>query len=160
MTNTAISPGIQRRTNSALWYGLLMTLLGIGTEFLYFLRPPRSITQVLPWINLVVPAIGVIFLVIGLARAFRGQAVYGGKVWGSVVTVIALLFLAGNVVLFRLSRDVPKSAGAPGVGQRLAGFTLPDSSGQQTAFSQFFAAASASSAPPRAVLLIFYRGYW
>jgi hypothetical protein len=159
MTNAAISPGIQRRTNSALWYGLLMTLLGIGSGFLYFLRPPRSITHVLPWINLVAPAIAVIFLVVGLTRAFRGQAVYGGKVWGSVVTVLALLFLAGNVVLFRISRDVPKSAGAPRVGQRLAEFTLPDSSGQQTALSQFFA-ASAGGAPPKAVLLIFYRGYW
>lgn len=159
MANTTISPAIQRRTNSALWYGLLITLLGIGTEFLYFLRPPRSITHALPWINLVVPAVGVVFLVIGLARAFRGQAVFSGKIWGSVVTVIALLLLAGNVVLFRLTRDVPKSAGAPRVGQRLAEFTLPDSSGQQTTLSQLFA-ASANGAPPKAILLIFYRGYW
>lgn len=159
MASTDISPGILRRTNSALWYGLLITLLGIGTEFLYFLRPPRSITHVLPWINLVVPAVCLIFLAIGLTRAFREQAVYGGKIWGSIITVIALLILAGNVMLFRLTRDVPKSAGAPKVGQRLAEFTLPDSSGRQTTLSQLFA-ASADGAPPRAVLLIFYRGYW
>ena len=159
MANLAISPGVQRRANSALWYGLLITFFGIGTEFLYFLRLPPSITHVLPWINLVVPAVGVTALVIGLARAFRGRTVYGGKIWGSLVTVIALLLFAGNVVLFRHTRDVPRSAGAPKVGQRLAEFTLPDSSGHQTTFSQLFA-ASADGTPPKAILLIFYRGYW
>ena len=159
MANTAISAGVQRRTNSALWYGLLITLFGIGTEFLYFLRLPPSITQVLPWINLAVPAVGVIFLGIGLACAFRGHLVHGGKVWGSIVTVIALLLLAGNIVLFRHTRDVPRSAGAPQVGQRLPEFTLPDSSGQQTTLSQLFATAADGTAP-RAILLVFYRGYW
>ena len=105
------------------------------------------------------PAIGLIVLFIGLARAFRRSAVYSGKIWGSGVTVIALLLLAGNVVLFRKTRDVPNSAGAPQVGQRLPEFTLSDSSGEQTSLSQLFV-ASAGSSQPKAVLLVFYRGYW
>ena len=159
MADTFISPTTQRRTNSALWYGLLITLFGIATQFFYFLRPPRPISHVLPWINLLLPTIGVIFLFIGLARAFSRAAVYSGKIWGSSVTVIALLLLIGNVVLFRHTRDVPNSAGAPQVGQRLPEFTLSDSSGQPTSLSQLFAAAGDGS-QPKAVLLVFYRGYW
>ena len=141
------------------WYGLLIRLFGIASQFLYFLRPSQVISHVLPWINLLLPAIGLIVLFIGLARAFRRSAVYSGKIWGSGVTVIALLLLAGNVVLFRKTRDVPNSAGAPQVGQRLPEFTLSDSSGEQTSLSQLFV-ASAGSSQPKAVLLVFYRGYW
>jgi hypothetical protein len=159
MPDTLISPATQRPTNSALWYGLLITLFGIGSPFFYFLRPPPAISHVLPWINLSLPAIGLIFLSIGLARAFRRSAVYSGKVWGSCATVIALLLLAGNAVLFQKTRDVPNSAGAPQVGQRLPEFTLPDSSGHPTSLSQLFA-ASADGSQPKAVLLVFYRGYW
>lgn len=152
-------PANQRRTNSALWYGLLITLFGIATQFFYFLRPPRPISQALPWINLLLPAIGLIFLFVGLGRAFSRSAVYSGKIWGSCVTVIALVFVAGNVVLFQKTRDVPNAAGAPQIGQRLPEFTLPDSSGQPTSLSQLFA-ASADGPQPKAVLLVFYRGYW
>jgi len=159
MADTLIAAATQRRTNSALWYGLLITLVGIGSQFFYFLRPPRAISHVLPWINLLVPAIGLIFFFIGLARAFSRSAVYSGKVWGACVTVIALLLFAGNVVLFQKTRDVPNSAGAPQVGQRLPEFTLSDSSGHPTSLSQLFAAAGDGS-QPKAVLLVFYRGYW
>jgi len=159
MAETLISPATQRRTNSALWYGLLITLFGIATQFLYFLRSPQPIPHVLPWINLLLPALGLVYLFIGLARAFGRSAIYGGKIWGSGVTGIALLLLAGNVALFRHTRDIPKSEGAPQVGQRLPEFTLLDSSAQQTSLSQLFA-ASADGPQPKAVLLVFYRGYW
>ncbi len=160
MADMQTAPGTQpRRNNSALWYGLLITLLGIAAEFLYFLRPPEPIPHILPWINLAVPVVGVIFLFIGVWRAFGQPAVYTGKIWGSAVTVLALLLLAGNVVLFRHTRDVPRSAGAPQVGQRVPEFILPDSSAQPTSLAQLFA-ASADGSQPKAVLLVFYRGYW
>jgi hypothetical protein len=159
MADTLVSPATQQRANSALWSGLLITLVGIATHFFYFLRPPRPISHALPWINLLLPAIGLIFLLIGLARAFSRSGVYSGKIWGSFVTVTALVLLAGNMVLFQKTRDVPNSAGAPQIGQRLPEFTLSDSSGQPTSLSQLFA-ASADAARPKAVLLVFYRGYW
>jgi hypothetical protein len=161
MADTATTSLVnQRLTSSPLWYGLLLTLLGIAAEFVYFLRPAPAIAHLLPWINLLLPAIGLILLVVGLGRAFRQPAVYRGKIWGSIVTVIALLLLAGNVFLFRETRNVPKSAGAPQVGQRLSEFTLPDSNGQPTSLSQLFAASAADGSQPKAVLLVFYRGYW
>lgn len=159
MADTLISPATQRRTNSALWYGLLITLAGIATQFLYFLRLPPPVPHVLPWINLLLPAVGLIYVFIGLARTFNQSAVYAGKIWGSVLTVIALLVVAGNAFLFRQTRGVPNSAGAPQVGQHLPEFAVPDSSGVQTSLSQLFA-VSANGSPPKAVLLVFYRGYW
>lgn len=159
MADTTSASATKRRTNSALWYGLLATLFGIATQFFYFLRPPRPISHALPWINLLLPAIGLIFLFLGLARAVRRSAVHTGRIWGSSVTVIALLLLVGNLALFRHTRDVPNSAGAPQVGQRLPEFTLSDSSGQPTSLSQLFAAAGDGS-QLKAVLLVFYRGYW
>lgn len=159
MADTLTSPATERRSNSALWYGLLLTLFGIGSQFFYLLRPSRAISHVLPWINLLLPAVGLIFLFFGLARAFSRSAVYSGKVWGASVTVIALLLFAGNVVLFRRTRDVPNSAGAPQVGEHLPEFSLPDSSGQPTSLSQLYA-APVDGSQPKAVLLVFYRGYW
>jgi hypothetical protein len=159
MVDTVSCPAAQRRSNSALWYGLLIALFGLGSQFLYFLQPPRAISHVLPWINLLLPAVGLIFLFIGLTCAFSRSAVYSGKVWGACVTVIALLLFAGNVMLFRQTRDVPNSAGTPRVGERLAEFTLSDSSGHPTSLSRLFA-ASADGLQPKAVLLVFYRGYW
>jgi hypothetical protein len=160
MADTQTAAGTQRRrSNSALWYGLLISLLGIAAEFLYFLRPPEPIPHIFPWINLAVPAVGVIFLFVGLWRAFGQPAVYGGKIWGSAVTILALLLLAGNVELFRHTRDVPRSAGAPQVGQPVPAFVLPHSSAQPTSLAQLFA-ASPDGTQPKAVLLVFYRGYW
>jgi hypothetical protein len=159
MPNIPISPATSRRTNTALWCGLLITLFGVATQLFYFLRPPRLISHVLPWINLLLPVIGLIFLFIGLARAFSRSAVHSGKIWGSCVTVIALVLVAGNIVLFQKTRDVPNSADAPQIGQRLPEFTLSDSNGQPTSLSQLFAAATDGSRP-KAALLVFYRGYW
>lgn len=159
MAEASNSAGTQRVRNSALWYGLVLTLLGVAAEFLYFLRLPPAINGLLPWVNLLVPAIGLIYLVIGLARAFGKPAVYRGKIWGPAVTLMALVLLAGNVVLFRHTRDVPRSTGAPQVGQYLADFTLSDSSGHPTSLAQLFA-ATVDGTQPKAVLLVFYRGYW
>lgn len=156
----AVNSGVaQQRGNSALWYGLVITLLGVAAEFLYFLRLAPGINRLLPWVNLLVPAIGLICLFIGLARAFRQPKIYGGKIWGSLVTALALVLFAGNLALFRDTRAVPKPAGAPQVGQPLAEFTLRDSNGQATSLAQLFA-ATPDGGLPKAVLLVFYRGYW
>ena len=128
-------------------------------QFLYFLPLAPAINRLLPWINLLVPAIGLMCLFVGLSRAFRQPKIYGGKIWGSVVTVLAVVLFAGNLALFRDTRAVPRSAGAPQVGQPLAEFTLPDSNGRATSLAQLFA-ATPDRAQPKAVLLVFYRGYW
>jgi len=146
----------KKQTNFALWLGLLITVLGVLSNLLYFLKVPAA---TLPWLNLALPAIGLIFLLIGVVRAFGQSQIYRGKIWGSIAAGLAALFLVGSAWLFVQVRNVPRSVGAPQVGQRVPDFTLPDSNGQPVALTQLFS-ASPGMPQPKAVLLIFYRGYW
>lgn len=151
----------QRRSNSALWIGLLLILLAIVSNFFYFLKPFQSIPQaILPWVNLALPAVGVLFLLIGVKRAFGQSQLYSGKIWGSIVAGISVLLFAGAVWAHVHSRAVPRSTGAPQVGQRIPDFTLQDSNGHPVSLAQLFAPMEEKPTPPKALLLIFYRGYW
>jgi hypothetical protein len=151
-----MSDATKRHPNSALWLGLLITVLAVLSNLLYFSQVPAA---AVPWLNLALPAIGLIFLLIGLVRAFGHSQIYRGKIWGSIAAGLAALFLAASAWFFIQVRNVPRSAGAPRVGQRVPDFTLPDSNGQPVALAQLFAASSGMP-QPKAVLLIFYRGYW
>ena len=153
---TQMSDAIRKQTNSALWLGLLITVLAILSNLLYFLKVPSA---ALPWINLTLPAIGLIFLLIGVVRAFGQSQIYRGKIWGSIAAGLAALFLAASAWFFVQVRNIPHSVGAPQVEQRVPDFTLPDSNGQPVALAQLFA-ASPGMPQPKAVLLVFYRGYW
>jgi hypothetical protein len=139
-----------------LWVGLLLLLLAILSNLLYFLKVPAA---PLPWVNLTLPVLALLFLLVGLVRAFAQSQIYRGKIWGSVVVVLGLLFVAASTLLFVVARKLPRSGGAPQIGQRAPDFTLSDSTGQPTSLAQLFS-ASAGAPPPKAVLLVFYRGYW
>ena len=147
---------MQTRRNSALWLGLLLILLAIFSNTLYFFHLPA---RTLPWFNLTLPILALLALLVGVVRAFRQPQVYHGKVWGTILTTLSLLICVGSTLFFVLARSIPRSAGAPQIGQRVPDFTLPDSTGQPVSLSQLFSAAP-GVAPPKAVLLVFYRGYW
>ena len=146
-----------RRRNGALWLGLFLAVLGVLSNGLTFLGFPASIV---PWISLVLPVVGLVFVMLGLWRAFARPSAYKGKIAGTIVVILSLVFLTASVAYFWGARKLPHPAGAPGIGQRAPDFTLPDSSGQPVSLSQLFAAPPGGAAPPKAVLLVFYRGYW
>ena len=146
----------EKRSNPALWVGLLITVLGFLSNFLYFAGLPQAI---IPWINLFIPPLGVIVLLVGLKRAFSQPQTYSGKIWGSFVAGFSLLLFAAAIFFFIHAREVPRSAHAPQVGQRAPDFTLPDSNSQPISLTQLFA-ATGNAPQPKSVLLIFYRGYW
>lgn len=149
----------QRRTNTAPWWGLLFAIGGVACNAAFFLRPPLQ--GMLPWLSLVCVALALIFLVVGLARAFGQPQVYRGKVLSVVLTVVALLPIGLTAFVSVVSRKLPNSTAAPQAGQRVPDFTLPDTSGRLVSLDQLLAPSSGSQAPaPKAVLLIFYRGYW
>lgn len=151
-----VPDALQPRRNSALWLGLLLILLAIFSNTLYFFHLPA---RTLPWFNLILPILALLALLAGVVRAFRQPQLYRGKIWGTILAVLTLLICAGSIMFFVGARSVPRSAGAPQIGQRAPDFTLPDSSGQPVSLSQLFAAADGAAAP-KAVLLVFYRGYW
>jgi hypothetical protein len=146
-----------KRSNRALWLGLLFTVLAPFSNGLYFLGW-RAILVV--WISLLLPAAGLVFVVIGVWRAFGQSNVYRGKIWGSIAAALSVLVLAASLGFFYVARRLPAvSAGTPQIGQRVPDFTLPDSDGNPVSLSQLLS-GSGGGAPPKAVLLVFYRGYW
>lgn len=144
------------RRNSALWLALLLLVLAILANILPFLRLTAAWFT---WLDFVLPFLALLVLLVGVVRAFRQPQLYRGKILGTVLTVLTLLICVGSGFFFFGARSIPRSAGAPQIGQRVPDFTLPDSTGQPVTLAQLFAAAP-GAAPPKAVLLVFYRGYW
>ena len=147
----------QRRRNAAPWWGLLFAVGAIGCNVAFFVGPPLQ--GIFPWLSLLLAAVAVIFLVMGLRRAFGQPQIYRGKVLSIVLTVVALLPVALTTFAFVTARKLPSSAAAPQVGQKVPDFTLADTSGKPVSLDQLLSAPSGAQAP-KAVLLIFYRGYW
>ncbi len=152
----------QRRRNRALFDGSVVMVLAILSNFpvLYALNFPGQ--GLLPWISLALPAISVVFFIVALKRAFGQPERYRGKILGSILCVLSVLVLAGSVWGFHHAKDLPASSGAPQVGQKAPDFTLNDNSGKPVSLSQLLATPidTTSGKAPKAVLLVFYRGYW
>jgi hypothetical protein len=146
-----------RKHTITAWMGLLLTVLGALSNGLPFTGFPAA---PVPWISLLLSLIGFIVVLFGLWRVFGQSTTYKGKLSGSVAAALCLLFLAGSFAFFWSARHIPaESAAAPQVGQRVPDFTLPDSTGQPVSLTQLFS-GSAGKVPPKALLLVFYRGYW
>ena len=146
-----------RKRTLAPWMGMLLTVLGALSNGLPFTGFPAA---PVPSISLLVSLIGIVLVLIGLWRAFGQSTAYKGKLTSAVAAVFSLLFLAGAIVFFWSARHIPpESAAAPQVGQQVPDFALPDSTGHPVSLAQLFS-DSVLNRPPKAVLLIFYRGYW
>jgi predicted secreted protein len=156
----------ERRNNFATWWGLLFAILALGCNAAFFVSLPFQ--RAVPRLSLFFALVALIFLVLGLTRAFRQPQVYRGKVLSIVLTVVALLPTGLSVLGFVAMHKLPSATAAPQVGQRVPDFTLADTSGKRVSLDQLVAAssqpasglASFQSRAPKAVLLIFYRGYW
>lgn len=149
-----------RQTNSALWTGALLVLLGIVSNFFVFWHIPGE--TIWPWVSLLLPVIGVVLLIVGVKRAFGHPQIFRGKISGSIITVISVLLLAVSAFGFFHARDLPQSGGAPKVGQKAPDFTLSNTSGQHVSLAQLLSTpvSTTSGKAPKAVLLVFYRGWW
>ena len=149
-----------RRLNWALWVGLLLTLVAFTTYVPVFAQFP--ITRDFPWATLLIFALGVILLVVGLRRGFASDRPHPTR--SKIASVIATALGVGIFALFVFgffvfARWLPASKSAPQVGQRAPAFTLPDTSGKPVSLNELLA-APVNGAPPKGVLLVFYRGYW
>ena len=153
-------PDASQRRNSALWAGCLLALIAVLSNGLYFLRPPAQ--AAIPWLNLLSAIVALIFLLIGLRRAYSSARLYRGKLSGSICASISILLLAGSIFGFFAARRLPSPEEAPRLGQQVPDFTLPDTNHKPVALAHLLAAAEpvSSATRPRTVLLIFYRGYW
>ena len=137
--------------NLSLWIGFLFALAGF-LSYTFFAQFP--ITRDFPWANLLLFAIGAALLLVGLFRAFGRPQVYRGKIFGSIfVTISFLLFVFFAYEIFYVLRQVPLSSHAPRVGEKAPEFTLVDPNGRSVALADLLSGS-------KAVVLIFYRGFW
>jgi hypothetical protein len=155
-----------RRVNGAAWTGFALGFAALLLNAAFFVSAPDTVETAISWISLGLGVAAVVFLAAGLKRAFGEPLVYRGKVVTVVLTVIALLPAGLSILGFFHARAVPASAGAPRVGQRAPDFALADSNGRMTSLAELLGAPAgvatggAGGAAPKALLLIFYRGYW
>ncbi len=150
---------MKRRLNVLIWAGFVVVLAALFSYLPIFARFP--LTRDFPWANILLFALGQLLVALGIVRAFRQPDVYRGKISGIVLETLSTLllsfFLFGVLVY---SKRLPPSTGAPQVGHTAPDFTLPDQDGHPVTLSKLLGARDGASKPPRAVVLIFYRGYW
>jgi hypothetical protein len=152
-----------RRRNWFPLLGFLLSLAAFASYLFFFARFP--VTRDLPWATALLFLAALALGVVGLRRAYAAQPAYGGRSTGPLLTVLILL-VAGGFTFFvtHASRQLPASTGAPRVGQKAPEFTLPDIHGQRVSLAGLLAqplsGQGGPATPPRAVLLVFYRGYW
>jgi len=144
---------MKRRWNWSLWLGFVVVVLALFSYQFFVLFP---ITRDFPWVNLLLFAIGGLLLGLGLFRAYGHPAAYRGKIFGPLLTVLSLLMFGLFAYgLFFIARQMPPSTNAPQVGQKAPDFAVVDQDGNRVELNDLL-----SSPSTRAILLIFYRGYW
>jgi hypothetical protein len=142
---------MKRKWNWPIWVGFVIAVGGLFS-YEFFARFP--ITRDFPWANLLLFAIGAALLMVGLFRALGRSQLYRGKILGSILTTIALfLFAFFSYEIFYVLRQVPLSAQAPHVGEKAPEFTLLDQNEKSVGLADLLTGS-------RAVVLIFYRGFW
>ena len=146
---------MKRKWNWPIWVGFVVVVAGL---FSYEFFAQFPITRDFPWANFLLFGVGAALLIVGLFRAFGRSQVYRGKIFGSIFAAIAVLLVAffSYAILYVL-HQVPASAGAPHVGQKAPDFFLLDQNGEPVGLGDLL---RGPSGPPKAVALIFYRGFW
>ena len=137
--------------NWSLWIGFLFALAGF-LSYTFFAQFP--ITRDFPWANLLLFAVGGILLVVGVFRAFGKPRVYRGKIFGPVLATLGILMLGlFSYIFFYALRQLPPSTGAPRIGQKAPEFILSNQDGKDVSIQALVSRS-------KAVVLIFYRGFW
>ena len=147
-----------RTFNWQIWAGLLLSFFVFVSYPLIFANWP--VTRDIPWVNLFLLVDAVVLLIWGAWRSFGSQSGWLSKGISVVALALSGLFLAGFIfTTFIMPTWLPESKGAPEVGRKAPDFTLTDPNGKSVSLSSLLAETIAG-APPKGVVLIFYRGYW
>lgn len=154
---------MDRHRNFLPLAGLLICVMGVLSYILFFYRFP--VTRDVPWTSWLLFALGLGLAAVGVRRPFRQPERYRGRYGGRLTNpILALLSLA--VVGFFVfattvgSRQLPASAGAPKVGEKVPDFVLPDAAGRPVRLYDVIGQKAGGAAAASWVVLIFYRGYW
>jgi hypothetical protein len=153
---------ISRRFNWQIWAAFVLSVFGFLSYPLIFVQWPA--TRDFPWINLFLAAFAAVLLLFGLRRAFAPGRRWPSKIGYTTLATLSVVALAAFVFMaFIAARWLPPSSGAPQAGQKAPDFTLPDINGRPVSLEELRTSpieTGAGPKPPKAVLLVFYRGYW
>jgi len=141
-----------RRWNVLLWSGFAIVIVALVSYIPIFAVFP--VTRDIPWANYLLFLLGGGLLAVGVKRAFRDPEHYRGKISGSILAVLsALLFglFVSGILIF--AKQIPSPEQALRLGQAAPPFVLQDIAGKPVSSADLWK-------DHRAVLLIFYRGYW
>jgi len=149
-----------RRWNWYLWAGFIVCLIALASYFFIFAR--FSVTRDVPWVNFLLFGMGAAFLFFGLKRAYGEPQQYRGRIAGPILSLLSFFALGFFCFLmFYQTRQLPASAGAPRIGHKAPEFVLLDANNKAVSLSSLLSTPLANpQAPPKGVLLVFYRGYW
>src|SRR5262245_11408921 len=124
-----------KRLNWQIWAGFLLSLVAAFSYEPVFMRWP--ITRDFPWANLILFAIAMVFLFLGLRRAFKPDKRIISKVFSSLAAAFGLLMFGGLLfAVFVYGRWLPASAAAPQVGQKAPDFNLTDANNRPVTLAQ------------------------
>jgi len=155
MTETA-----NNKVNSALWLGAVLLIAAVVTNIpaLFSAVPaPRA----LPLLTVLLAILAVFFCVKALRRSQTNPEMRRSKAAGWTLSVLAVLLLASSLLFTVVARKLPPPGAAPQVGQKAPDFSLRDTKGVPVTLAQLLSSPMPDSTEkPKAVLLIFYRGYW
>ena len=143
---------MKRRRNIWSWAGFAVVLAALVSYLPFFAIFPA--TRDIPWANYLLFLIGGALLAIGVRRAFHDPERYRGRISGSILAALSFLFFVffvASVTWF--GKMIPSGATALRAGQPAPPFVLADSTGKQVSSADLLHGH-------RALLLIFYRGYW
>jgi hypothetical protein len=153
-----MAEGAKLRWNTDPLWGLLLAVAALGINVGFFVSSP--IEASLPWVSVLLAGLALVFVVKGFRRAFVQPDLYGGKALSVVLCLLTLAAAGLSAFAFYGARKLPGAADAPQAGQKAPDFTLSDTNGKPVSLDSLFAPVDSTVAAPKAVLLIFYRGYW
>lgn len=146
------------RFNWPLWAGFLVSLFAFISYMAVFVNFPS--TRDVPWLNLLLFVAALALAVIGIRRAFAPGRSRLRKIGASVLAGLTVVVFAFFVfTIFVSGRWLPKSQGAPHVGQKAPDFRLTTLNDNQVSLKDLLSQPINGKAP-KGVLLVFYRGYW
>jgi len=147
---TSIENEPKRWPKHAVWLGLVLTLVGALSYFLYFFQFPSL--RDFPVLNLPMVLLGVLVAGVGCWQVFRqGRGAMGKGLAG--LGFLLTLGLAGlfSFYIFAMSYQLPKASESPASAAAAPDFTLLDHKNQNVTLSDY---------RNEKVVLVFYRGFW
>jgi hypothetical protein len=149
-----------KKWNWRLWAGFATAVLAL----VVYLAVVFRMREILG-ISLVLFVVSMALLYSGLRRAYGQRESYRGQVAGPIVAILSVLVLVVfGFASYEISKHFAAASNAPKVGQQAPQFTLVDTAGKTVSLTGTLASpvgqSGGSSSATKAVLLMFYRGYW